>query len=184
MNPAPNLVLVGPMGAGKSALGRRLADRFGLRFVDLDHAIETEAGANIPTLFAQRGEAAFRTLERDLLARLLEGEGLVIVNAGGEPAFEVAEAGDYTIHTLVYDPAVLDLGVVVPGVTTGFDVNGLLVPYVDLASLEEAIRRAFQPAIWQRLREQARILDPGRFDWDTMVSQTVEVLESFVQHNP
>ncbi len=58
---------------------------------------------------------------------LTQGEGLVIVNAGGEPAFEVAEAGDYTIHTLVYDPAVLDLGVVVPGVTTGFDVNGLLV---------------------------------------------------------
>ena len=83
MNPAPNLVLVGPMGAGKSALGRRLADRFGLRFVDLDHAIETEAGANIPTLFAQRGEAAFRTLERDLLARLLEGEGLVIATGGG-----------------------------------------------------------------------------------------------------
>ncbi len=58
---------------------------------------------------------------------LTQGEGLVIVNAGAEPAFSVSEEGDYTIHTLVYDPATLDLGIVVPGVTTGFDVNSLLI---------------------------------------------------------
>ncbi|MDV7392165.1 hypothetical protein RZS08_12450, partial [Arthrospira platensis SPKY1] len=58
---------------------------------------------------------------------LTQGEGLVIVNAGAEPAFEVNEAGSYTIHTLVYDAATLDLGIVEFGVTTGFDVNGLLI---------------------------------------------------------
>ena len=58
---------------------------------------------------------------------LTQGPGLVIVNAGGEPSFTVSEPGDYTIHTLVYDPATLDLGVVELGVTTGFDVNGLLI---------------------------------------------------------
>ena len=58
---------------------------------------------------------------------LTQGEGLVILNAGGEPSFEVSEPGLYTIHTLVYDPEVLDLGIIELGVTTGFDVNGLLV---------------------------------------------------------
>ena len=58
---------------------------------------------------------------------LTQGEGLVIVNAGAEPAFEVSSVGDYTIHTLVYDPATLNLGIVEPGVTTGFDVNSLLI---------------------------------------------------------
>ncbi|MFN3876258.1 MAG: hypothetical protein ACK4L7_10155, partial [Flavobacteriales bacterium] len=58
---------------------------------------------------------------------LTQGPGLVIIGAGSEPSFEVSAPGLYTIHTLVYDPATLDLGVVVPGVTTGFDVNGLLI---------------------------------------------------------
>jgi hypothetical protein len=58
---------------------------------------------------------------------LTNGEGLVIVNAGPVPSFEVTEEGLYTIHTLVYDPATLDLGIVEIGVTTGFDVNSLLI---------------------------------------------------------
>ncbi|MEX1132757.1 MAG: hypothetical protein WEC15_06000, partial [Flavobacteriales bacterium] len=57
---------------------------------------------------------------------LTQGEGLVIVNAGAEPSFDVTEAGSYTIHTLVYDANTLDLGIIEFGVTTGFDVNGLI----------------------------------------------------------
>ncbi|NNK88240.1 MAG: T9SS C-terminal target domain-containing protein, partial [Flavobacteriaceae bacterium] len=59
---------------------------------------------------------------------LTQGGDLVIVNAGPDPSFEVTEAGDYTIHTLVYDPTTLDLGIVDLGVTTGVDVFGLIVP--------------------------------------------------------
>ena len=58
---------------------------------------------------------------------LTQGPGLVIVNAGASPAFTVNAPGAYTIHTLVFDPATLDLGIVELGVTTGFDVNGLLI---------------------------------------------------------
>ncbi len=58
---------------------------------------------------------------------LTQGEGLVVVNAGPEPSFEVEEEGLFTIHTLVYDANTLDLGIVEFGVTTGFDVNGLLI---------------------------------------------------------
>jgi len=58
---------------------------------------------------------------------LTSGEELVIQNAGEEPSFTVVPEGLYTIHTLVYDPETLDLSIVVPGETTGFDVNALLI---------------------------------------------------------
>ncbi|WP_168796604.1 T9SS type A sorting domain-containing protein [Cognatitamlana onchidii] len=58
---------------------------------------------------------------------LTMGEGLVIKGLGETPEFKVEEAGDYTIHSIVFDPETLDTSIVVPGQTTGFDVNGLLI---------------------------------------------------------
>ncbi|WP_027079241.1 shikimate kinase [Luteimonas mephitis] len=83
MDPAPNLVLVGPMGSGKSSIGRRLAERFGLAFFDADREIEAQAGASIATIFECAGEAAFRARERVVLAALLANEGAVIATGGG-----------------------------------------------------------------------------------------------------
>lgn len=83
MNPAPNLVLVGPMGAGKSSVGRRLASRFGLAFVDLDHEIEERTGASVTMIFECEGEAGFRARERATLAAVLERDGLVLSTGGG-----------------------------------------------------------------------------------------------------
>lgn len=83
MESAPHLVLVGPMGAGKSSIGRRLAHACGLPFVDLDREIETRAGTDIPTIFAHEGEAGFRRREREALADLLEGAPCVLATGGG-----------------------------------------------------------------------------------------------------
>ena len=83
MNPAPNLVLVGPMGAGKTSIGRRLAERFALAFVDADREIEAQAGASVATIFECEGEPGFRARERTTLARLLGGEGQVVATGGG-----------------------------------------------------------------------------------------------------
>lgn len=83
MNPAPNLVLVGPMGAGKTSIGKRLAERFGLGFADSDRAIETHTGAKVATIFDCEGEAGFRARERATLAALLAGEGLLAATGGG-----------------------------------------------------------------------------------------------------
>lgn len=83
MDPAPNLVLVGPMGAGKSSIGRRLARRLGLGFVDLDREIEERTGASVSTIFECEGEEGFRTRERAALADVLEGSGLVVATGGG-----------------------------------------------------------------------------------------------------
>ena len=65
-----DVILVGLPGSGKSAVGRRLAHRHGATFVDLDDAIETAAGRSVPEIFAERGEAAFRALEREAIAGL------------------------------------------------------------------------------------------------------------------
>ncbi len=83
MQSAPNLVLVGPMGAGKSSIGRRLAARFGAVFVDVDHEIEVRTGASIPMIFECEGEAGFRARERAVLAQILAGSGQVIATGGG-----------------------------------------------------------------------------------------------------
>lgn len=88
MNPSPNLVLVGPMGAGKTSIGKRLSERFGLPFVDADREIEAQTGASVTTIFECEGETGFRARERLLLAQLLSGAGhavggRVVATGGG-----------------------------------------------------------------------------------------------------
>ena len=77
-----SLVLVGLMGAGKSAIGRRLAARLGLPFADVDLEIERAAGLTIEDIFESYGEAAFRDVERRVVARLL-GEDPHVISTGG-----------------------------------------------------------------------------------------------------
>src|SRR5579872_1081994 len=80
---ARSLVLVGMMGAGKSSIGRRLAARLGIPFVDADTAIEEAAGMSIPDIFTTYGEAYFRAGETRVIARLLEGGPQVLATGGG-----------------------------------------------------------------------------------------------------
>ena len=77
------IVLVGLMGAGKSTVGRRLAQRLNLPFVDADTEIETAAGMTVSEIFARFGEAHFRDGERRVIARLITGEPRVIATGGG-----------------------------------------------------------------------------------------------------
>ena len=78
------VVLVGLMGAGKTSVGRRLAQRLHTRFVDSDQAIEAAAGMTVAEIFEHYGEAEFRAVERRVIKRLLEeGEAGVIALGGG-----------------------------------------------------------------------------------------------------
>ncbi|RDJ20949.1 shikimate kinase [Bosea caraganae] len=77
------VVLVGMMGSGKSAVGRRLAVRLGLPFVDADTEIETAAGMTIPEIFAQRGESEFRDGERRVISRILTTRSPLVLATGG-----------------------------------------------------------------------------------------------------
>lgn len=83
MKGATNVFLVGPMGAGKSTIGRHLARVLGQRFVDADREIEARTGASIYLIFDLEGEAGFRRRESAVIAELAAGEGLVVATGGG-----------------------------------------------------------------------------------------------------
>lgn len=78
-----NIVLTGMMGTGKTVVGRYLAEQLKIPFYDLDELIEQESGLDIPTIFREQGEAVFRALEREMVARLCELQGCVIATGGG-----------------------------------------------------------------------------------------------------
>jgi shikimate kinase len=78
-----SIVLVGMMGAGKSSVGRRLAARLGIGFVDADTEIESAAGMSIPEIFARHGEGYFRSGEARVISRLLDGGPQVLATGGG-----------------------------------------------------------------------------------------------------
>lgn len=80
---AENIFLVGPMGSGKSAVGRQLAARLGLEFADTDAEIVSGTGVDIPYIFEKEGEAGFREREVDVVDQLTTRSGIVVATGGG-----------------------------------------------------------------------------------------------------
>ena len=80
---AKNIVLVGLMGTGKSAIGRTIAKKLARRFIDTDRFIERKYGKTTPEIFEQDGESAFRRLERDTIKKISQYVGIVIATGGG-----------------------------------------------------------------------------------------------------
>jgi shikimate kinase len=83
MNSSQNLILVGPMGSGKSAVGRALARDLHREFFDSDDVIEERTGVDIPFIFEKEGEAGFRDREVRVIADLTEKDGIVLATGGG-----------------------------------------------------------------------------------------------------
>lgn len=81
--PNRTIVLVGLMGVGKTSIGKRLAQRLYLPFVDADHEIEAAAGLTIPEIFARFGEVEFRDGERRVISRLIDGRPKILATGGG-----------------------------------------------------------------------------------------------------
>ena len=79
----PNVYLVGPMGAGKTTVGRHLAELLGREFIDSDHEIERKTGATIPWIFEKEGEIGFRSRETNVLNELTARSSLVVATGGG-----------------------------------------------------------------------------------------------------
>lgn len=135
------IVLIGMMGAGKSTVGKRLAARLGLPFVDADDAIEDAAGMPISEIFERYGEAYFRDGERRVIARLIDGTPKVIATGGGAFINEETRA-------LILDQAV----------TVWLDA--------DIAVLADRVRRrSHRPLLRNRdpvavLRELAAVRNP------------------------
>lgn len=81
--PNGNIFLVGPMGVGKTTIGRQLAKQLRKTFIDSDHEIEHHTGANIPLIFDLEGEEGFRSRERKMISELTQRENIVLATGGG-----------------------------------------------------------------------------------------------------
>src|SRR5690242_15910805 len=78
-----NVFLIGPMGSGKTAVGKHLAKALNLEFIDADAEIERRTGVNIPYIFEKEGEAGFREREKEVIAALTARHNVVIATGGG-----------------------------------------------------------------------------------------------------
>jgi shikimate kinase len=114
----PLAVVIGPPGAGKSTIGRRLAAALGVRWHDTDAAIEAAEGTSIPDLFVDHGEEHFRALEREEVARALT-EGGVVVSLGGGAPVDPRTQELLRGHTVVF----LDVGIADAARRIGFEGN-------------------------------------------------------------
>lgn len=83
MNPSCNLFIIGPTGAGKTSVGRRLALHYGLSFLDLDQEVEQHCGVDVSTVFEVEGEAGFRQRESTLLDTLSQRTGVLLATGAG-----------------------------------------------------------------------------------------------------
>lgn len=83
MNKKASIFLVGPMGAGKTTVGKRLGETLGLEFIDSDHEIELRTGVDIPYIFEKEGEPGFRRREKAVIADLTLRGGIVLATGGG-----------------------------------------------------------------------------------------------------
>ena len=97
----PRVVLVGPMGAGKSTVGRILAERWGVAFRDTDEDVEHAEGREISDIFVESGEQHFRALEREAVARAL-GEHVGVLAVGGGAVMTPETRALLAGHTVVF----------------------------------------------------------------------------------
>ncbi len=83
MKKVNNIFLIGPMGAGKTSIGKLLSKELGLLFLDTDHEIEKRTGVDIPWIFDVEGEEGFRKREREVVKELVERQGIILSTGGG-----------------------------------------------------------------------------------------------------
>ncbi|UYP20734.1 shikimate kinase [Rhodococcus sp. Z13] len=167
---APRVVLIGPPGAGKSTIGRRVANALDVPLLDTDAEIERVTGRTIPEIFAQDGEPAFRAIEEDVVAQALENHDGVVSLGGGAILSERTRAR-LAGHTVVY----LEISVAEGLRRTGTsDTRPLLAGGDPAQKYRELMRRRrplYRQAATIRVRTDGR--SPGR-----VVQQVLAKLEA------
>jgi shikimate kinase/3-dehydroquinate synthase len=148
---SPNLILTGFMGTGKITVGREVAQRLSLPFVDMDMEIETRAGKTIPRIFAEDGEATFREMEAALCEELGKQGGLVIATGGGalvDPINRAVLTRSGTVVCLACEvqEIVRRLG---KGGNSDRHLHDAADPHAEISRLLESRREAYTSIPWQ-----------------------------------
>ncbi|MBB1060055.1 shikimate kinase [Marilutibacter spongiae] len=176
MNPARNLILVGPTGAGKTHLGPPLAAHFGLRLLDLDAAVEADTGMRVAALFEREGEAGFRAREHAMLHALLEDGDIVLVTGGGavlDPRNrERMRTRGFVVHLQATPAQQL--------ARLQGDRSRPLLARADRASVLEAMARVRTP-LYAEVADLA--FDTGRFDAGDAATGLINALEPLWKRN-
>ena len=171
-----SIVLVGMMGAGKSSIGRRLASRLGIPFVDADTEIEKAAGMTIPEIFAAHGEPYFRAGEQRVIARLLDSGPQVLATGGGAFMNRDTRASIAAKGISVWLRATLD--VLTKRIKRRSDR-----PLLRTADPADTLRRLIDER-YPVYAEAALTVESRDVPHDTIVDEIVEGLRSYVSFSP
>ncbi len=166
-----NVFLVGLMGAGKTTIGRLLARKLGMRFVDSDHEIEERTGATIPWIFEIEGEASFRRREAEVIRDLSGQEGIVLATGGGAILDPESRALLQERGTVVY----LRAGITSILARTGHDKNRPLLQTADPRRKLEELLAQREPLYLEMAR---LVVDTGRPNVQSMVQIIINQLDA------
>ncbi|MFC0167984.1 bifunctional shikimate kinase/3-dehydroquinate synthase AroKB [Pseudoduganella danionis] len=167
----PNVFLVGLMGAGKTTIGRILARKLGLRFIDSDHEIEARTGATIPWIFEIEGEASFRRREAEVIRELTGQQDLVLATGGGAILNPESRAYLKERGTVIYLRASVNSILQ----RTAHDKNRPLLQTADpRKKLEELM--AVRDPLYTEVADI--VIDTGRPNVQSMVSNILNQLET------
>jgi len=166
-----NVFLVGLMGAGKTTIGRMLARKLGMRFVDSDHEIEARTGATIPLIFEIEGEGSFRRREAEVIRDLCGQEGIVLATGGGAILNAESRALLQGRGTVVY------LRASVPSILarTSHDKNRPLLRTADPRGKLEELMAQREPLY---LEMAHLVVDTGRPNVQSMVQIIINQLDA------
>jgi shikimate kinase len=171
-----SIVLVGMMGAGKSSIGRRLAARLGIPFVDADIEIEKAAGMTIPEIFAAHGEPYFRAGETRVIARLLDSGPQVLATGGGAFMNPETRAAIASKGVSVWLRAALDV------LTKRIKRRGDR-PLLKTPNPTETLKRLIDER-YPTYAEAALTVESRDVPHETIVEEIVEGLRGYVSFNP
>ncbi|MBA5685551.1 bifunctional shikimate kinase/3-dehydroquinate synthase AroKB [Rugamonas apoptosis] len=165
-----NVFLVGLMGAGKTTIGRILARKLGLRFIDSDHEIEARTGASIPWIFEIEGEQSFRRREAEVIRELTAQQGIVLATGGGAILDPDSRAYLQARGTVIYLRASVNSILA----RTAHDKNRPLLQTADpRKKLEELM--ALRDPLYQQVAHM--VIDTGRPNVQSMVQTILTELE-------